>query len=103
MSKDKLNFDRDREALASLCHEQWSGWMKYMFDLSHKTDDGEMVIPHKLVERWTRQMNTPYAELSEPEQNSDRAEADRFMALMDTLYLDGYSAESEGGDVLDKS
>ncbi len=34
------------------------------------------------VERWLRQMDTPYAELSEIEKESDRKEADRVLAVM---------------------
>lgn len=61
-----------REELADLAHEQWSGWMKYMFE---NWDDEH-------VARWERQMETPYSELSEEEQDSDRKEADRVLAVL---------------------
>lgn len=39
-------------------------------------------MPSWGVERWQRQTNTPYTELSEKEQESDRTEADKFIALL---------------------
>ena len=76
----------DREAIASLCHDQWSGWMKYLFSKGDFRDDPNddrlWVMPAWAVERWQRQMNTPYAELPDVEQGNDRAEADKFIALI---------------------
>jgi hypothetical protein len=72
-----------REKLAALCHEQWSGWMKYLFSKCEKTT-GEvegMIIPEWAVKRWMRQMNTPYLQLSIEEKESDRKEADKFLEL----------------------
>ncbi len=70
------------EELADLAHRQWSGWMTYMLGKCYKGHEGSLVIPVELVERWTRQMYTPYTELSEAERDSDRAEAYRVMALL---------------------
>ena len=77
-----------REKLAALCHEQWSGWMKYLFEKCEPCVDdgdeetGEQAIPCWAVERWKRQANTPYAALSDAEKDSDRKEADRILALL---------------------
>lgn len=71
-----------REELAELCHTQWSGWMKHLFSKSSYPDPRGAIIPGNLTERWLRQMNTPYAELSDEEKDSDRAEADRFLAIL---------------------
>lgn len=71
-----------REKLANLCHEQWSGWVRYMFSKGTFNDDGTWTMPAWAVERWKRQMETPYAELSESEQNSDRNEADKFLSVL---------------------
>jgi len=70
-----------REPLAALAHEQWSGWMGYMFGKAPLNDDGSWTMPAWAVERWTRQMNTPYTELPEPEKVSDHVEADKVLAL----------------------
>lgn len=71
-----------REDLANLAHEQWSGWMEYLFEKSSKNNDGTVTIPKWAVDRWERQVNTPYGELSNEEQNSDRNEADKFLKVM---------------------
>ena len=71
-----------RERLAWLSHDQWSGWMEYMFSKSTYNDDGSITIPKDLVDRWTRQMNTDYLDLPEKEKDSDRIEADRMIAQM---------------------
>lgn len=75
-----------REKLAALCHDQWSGWMKYLFSrcqAEYKGDNptGNFIMPQWSVERWQRQMNTPYDELTEVEKENDRKEADRFLKL----------------------
>jgi len=72
-----------KEQLANLCHEQWSGWMEYLFSKGEFMDiDGTWVMPAWAVERWKHQMNTPYEQLSEEEKDSDRTEADKFLALL---------------------
>ncbi len=83
-----------REQLADLCHSQWSGWMEYLFSKCDSTmpkvlsalEDGSLIIPAEFVERWQRQMETPYSELSKSEQDSDRNEADRFLAIIKATY-----------------
>jgi len=70
------------EQLAALSHEQWSGWMKYLFSVSGVDIDKETHIPREYTLRWLRQMDTPYAELSEIEQKSDRKEAERMLEVV---------------------
>jgi len=69
-----------REKLADLCHRQWSGWMEYIFSLCC-VRDGVYIIPNFLVKRWKRQIATTYNNLSQKEKDSDRHEADKFIAL----------------------
>ena len=71
-----------REALADFAHEQWSGWMGYLFSCGTFNGDGTWIMPAWAVERWTRQMKTPYIELSEEEKESDRREAKRMIAVI---------------------
>jgi hypothetical protein len=71
-----------REKLADLAHQQWAGWMKYLFSQCYLHADGTMTIPAELVARWNRQLNTLYEDLPEEEKESDRVEADRMLALM---------------------
>ena len=70
-----------KEKLAEFAHEQWSGWMKYLFEKSSQNPDGTMTIPKWAVERWSRQMNTKYSDLSEVEKESDRIEADKMIEI----------------------
>lgn len=76
-----------RERLADYAHEAWSGWMRYMFSKCgtanrYFTDEKVVTIPTELVERWRRQMTTPYAELPESEKASDRDEADAILTII---------------------
>jgi hypothetical protein len=71
-----------REKLAALAHAQWSGWMEYLFSKCTMNEDGTATIPAWAVERWQRQMKTPYAELPGDEKESDRTEADRMLEVM---------------------
>lgn len=71
-----------REQLAAYAHEAWSGWMRYLFSKCDAQWNGR-VIPPWAVERWQRQLATPYAELPEEEKASDRAEADTILALFE--------------------
>ena len=45
-------------------------------------ETGNLVIPAWAVNRWKRQMITPYSKLSEEEKNSDRDEGDKFLTLL---------------------
>lgn len=76
-----------REILADLCHDQWSGWMKYLFSkceptILSETNEKALIIPLWAVERWQRQMNTLYQDLPKEEKDSDRKEADRFIRIL---------------------
>jgi hypothetical protein len=70
-----------QEELAALCHDQWSGWMSYLFSKGTFNSDGTFTLPQWAVERWVRQAHTPYAELSGTEKDSDRTEAAKFMVI----------------------
>ena len=72
----------DLETHAKIEHEIWSHWMRYLFEVSYnQRDDGCVVIPAEQVKRWKRQMDTPYAELTEREKESDREQARKHTGL----------------------
>lgn len=71
-----------RESLAYLAHAQWSGWMRYLFAASAAQPDGTVVIPKDAVDRWQRQMQASYDQLSDAEKESDRIEADRVLVVL---------------------
>lgn len=84
-----MNDETTREQLAEYAHDAWSSWMKYLFQQGQfkgKIVEGkhvmEWIMPAWFVERWQRQMNTPYADLPESEKESDREEADRMLAIV---------------------
>ncbi len=69
------------EKVADFMHDQWSHWMKYQFEKMfnyQSWSDGKF----ELIERWKRQMNTPYAELSEKEKDSDREWARKLLEVI---------------------
>lgn len=74
-----------REKLAALEHDRWSRWEKYratvaggMHSSGDETHEG----------RWLRQSTTPYADLTEAEKESDRAEADRTLTVLEAELAD---------------
>lgn len=74
-----------KEKLAAKAHEQWSGWMKYLFENSIKNYDGTVTIPKWAVDRWNRQMNQTYSDLPEAEKDSDRREAEKVLLMCKKL------------------
>lgn len=76
--------DKLRESIAAIQHDQiWAHWTKYQFSKCTQNPDGSLTIPAELVEHWTRQANTLYADLSESERESDRRQADKVLAVID--------------------
>jgi len=60
------------ERLAELEHDQWAHWTEYMLD---------NMTPEN-IERWKRQIATPYSELSDKEKESDRSWAYKAAKIM---------------------
>lgn len=82
-----------RERLAALAHEQWRGWMEYLFQKSHEDMEGQVIIPAGFSARWKRQTATHYDNLPEAEKQSDRQEADRVLELIRNHYRSMNSEE----------
>ena len=71
------------EQLADKEHESWSRWMRFVFtSRATRNDDGSVTIPAELVERWWRQVQTPYAKLSDVEKQSDRDEVAHILPII---------------------
>ena len=70
-----------REKLADVQHAIWASWMQWVFDICPANDDGSVTIPAELVARWKRQIDTKYEDLTDPEKDSDREQADKVLAL----------------------
>ena len=71
-----------REELSALQHDIWSHWMKYLFSVCRRENGDALIIPADKVQRWSKQMNTPYSELTEKEKESDRDQADKVIDLI---------------------
>ncbi len=74
--------EHNREKIAALVHDSWARWMQHLFSRSIKNQDGSVTIPPELVVRWETQIDTPYKALTETEKNSDRKEADVYVAAL---------------------
>lgn len=75
--------ERLLEKMAAIEHERWAKWQKYMHSRILPTEhDSLMQIGSEWVERWNRQINTPYSELSEAEKESDREQVRPYLALL---------------------
>ncbi len=77
-----LEADAFVDRLAAAEHERWAHWQQYLHDQCNPAADGSLVIPADLVRRWSAQIRTPYAELSETERESDREQVRRYLPLI---------------------
>jgi hypothetical protein len=85
---NKFNDEIQREFVekgAELEHDRWARWQKYMFSKFEKDSNGNLIVPKEYVERWFRQIDTPYSELPEQEKESDRQETRNYLPLIETL------------------
>lgn len=73
-----------REKLAELERSIYNHWLSYMLSPACGTfnPDGSFTINAEKVERWRRQMNTPYDQLTEKEKNSDREQAEKVIDVL---------------------
>lgn len=69
---DKITENSLLEKLADVEHKQWAHWTKYMLD--NMTEEN--------VERWKKQIETEYKDLTEKEKDSDREWAQKAIDIM---------------------
>ena len=69
-----------REQLAAIEHERWADWQKYCHRVLR--DNNPSPEQGDILERWDRQIETPYADLTELEKQSDREQVDRYWHLI---------------------
>lgn len=102
MTTQKLTkkvIDEFVEKGAELEHDRWARWQKYMFSKGRiDTESGGLIIPKELVDRWTRQIDTPYSELSEEEKESDRKETRHYIPLLQIFGLRDCNCEYPNGE-----
>jgi hypothetical protein len=72
------------ERLADLEHQQWIEWTKYMLDKLYPLFSPDALADESRLEdlnRWNKQIETSYEDLSEKEKESDRKFARKIMFL----------------------
>lgn len=74
--------DVAREQVAAVVHDVWARWVQHLFASGEIDTEGKMTIPASDVTRWQRQIETPYAELSDEEKAKDQEVADKIIAAM---------------------
>lgn len=80
------------EQLATIEHERWAHWQRYMHSKCIRQPNGSLLLPSELVARWEKQMNTSYSELDEQERESDREQVRRYLPLIAAALIEqGYS------------
>jgi hypothetical protein len=77
------------ERLAAIEHERWSHWQRYMHGKATKQEDGSLLIPADLVERWEKQIATDYADLPADEQESDKEQVERYLPIIEDAFRSG--------------
>lgn len=70
------------DELASVEHERWSHWQRYMHSKGVRQPDGSLILPADLVEQWEQQTKTDYYDLSEKEKDSDREQVHRYLPII---------------------
>ena len=67
------------EKLATIEHRRWAHWQQYVHSKGQMQPDGSLLLPAHLISQWERQIVTPYDELSDDEQESDREQVRRYL------------------------
>lgn len=67
------------ETLSDIEHQRWSHWQSYLHSKCEKNDDGSLTIPKDLVEKWNKQIETDYYDLTEKEKESDREQVMKYL------------------------
>jgi hypothetical protein len=70
------------EELAEVEHQRWSHWQNYVHSNGVRQADGSLVVPPEMVERWDREIRTPYSALTEREKESDREQVRKYLPII---------------------
>ena len=86
-------FDELIEELADIEHQRWADWQLYLHSklIYNEYKDGKKTIACYIMdagdyERWSRQIDTGYDELSEKGKDSDREQVRRYLPLIKHFY-----------------
>lgn len=81
MNSDQI-IDGLLEQLAEIEHARWAKWQRYLHSKAERQADGSLIVPSELVERWERQIETPFNALTEAEKESDRDQVREYLPLI---------------------
>lgn len=70
-----------REQFAGIEHDRWARWQRHVHNQCVRNPDGSLTIPAAMVEKWQRQMDTAYADLTEAEKEKDRRKVNPYLLL----------------------
>ena len=87
------------ETLSGIQHTIWTRWMKHLFEVCPAVN-GQVIIPKEKVDRWLRQMRTPYEDLSESEKDSDREIAEEVLAVVLSQHFERVQSVHDLPDVI---
>ena len=91
MTKPTQSEQELRDKLAAIEHERWADWQAWCHNVIRENSPSPETL--KVLERWDKQIATPYAELTEREKASDMEQVDRYWPLIlsygDTRELEG--------------
>ena len=87
------------EKLAAIEHIRWAHWQKYLHSKCYRIPSdkygADIAFPVELFDRWERQINTPYAMLSDREKQSDREEVMKYWPLIEDFLSSSLDAYGE--------
>ena len=69
-----------REKLAAIEHQRWADWQKWVHKVLREANPSPEI--GDILERWDRQIETPYEKLSDREKASDMEQVDRYWPLI---------------------
>lgn len=80
MTKQDSNIDSEIEQLAEIEHQRWADWQAWCHKILRENCPSPEL--EAVLERWDKQIATPYKDLTEQEKQSDRDQVDRYLPLL---------------------
>ena len=77
------DYKQEIEELADIEHQRWSDWQAWCHKILRENCPSPEL--EKVLERWDKQIATPYKDLSEQEKQSDRDQVARYFPILTHL------------------
>lgn len=81
------------EQLAAIEHQRWADWQEWCNSVLRENCPSSEL--GKVLERWDKQIATPYSKLTEKEKQSDREQVIRYLPIIDSLIEQAYKQGRE--------